>query len=135
MFKHSLYYIYNYLERFIYSMTKTSHSPGQLSELAQGDIVWLDLSPTVGHEQADYRPAVVISKQQFNRRALVIVLPITRTPGALKVEINCLPSKSYVMCDQPRALDLLARKYKSDGKCLSKEELEQVLGRLKPIIF
>ena len=39
------------------------------------------------------------------------------------------------MCDQPRALDLLARKYKSDDSSLSKEELEQVLGRFKAIIF
>ena len=135
MFKLSLYYACDYLERVIYSMTKTSHLPGQLSNLAQGDIIWLDFSPSVGHEQADYRPSVVISKQEFNRRGLVIVFPITRTPGPLKVEINCLPSKSYVMCDQPRALDLLARKYKSDDSSLSKEELEQVLGRFKAIIF
>lgn len=116
-------------------MDNTSHSSRKASELNQGDIIWIDFNPSVGHEQANYRPAVVVSKRQFNRNSLVIVLPVTRTLGPLKVEINCLPEKSYVMCDQPKTLDLLARRYKSDGKCLSKEELEQVLGRLKPIIF
>lgn len=116
-------------------MDNTSHSSRKASELNQGDIIWIDFNPSVGHEQANYRPAVVVSKRQFNRNSLVIALPVTTTPGPLKVEIDCLPEKSYVMCDQPKTLDLLARKYKSDGKCLSKEELEQVLGRLKAIIF
>lgn len=54
----------------------------------------------------------------------------------MKVEINCLSEKSYVMCDQPRTLDLVEREYKFDNDCyLVKSELEQVLGRLKAVIF
>lgn len=116
-------------------MSNSSHSSCKASELSQGDIIWIDFNPSVGHEQANYKPAVVVSKREFNRNSLIIALPVTRTPGPFKVKINCLPEKSYVMCDQPKTLDLLARKYKSDGKCLSKEELEQVLGRFKAIIF
>lgn len=116
-------------------MNNNSHSSRKASELNQGDIIWIDFNPSVGHEQANYRPAVVVSKREFNRNSLIIALPVTRTPGPFKVKINCLPEKSYVMCDQPKTLDLLARKYKFDGKCLSKEELEQVLGRFKVIIF
>ena len=104
-------------KEIIYSMSKTSHSSGMLSDLDQGDIIWLDFSPSVGHEQADYRPSLVISKQQFNKNGLVIVLPITRTPGPMKEEINCLPEKSYVMCDQPRTVDLIERKYDFDNDC------------------
>ncbi|MDR0804618.1 MAG: type II toxin-antitoxin system PemK/MazF family toxin [Oscillospiraceae bacterium] len=29
--------------------------------MKQGDIIKIDFSPVVGHEQANYRPAVVIS--------------------------------------------------------------------------
>lgn len=123
-------------KEIIYSMSKTSHSSGMLSDLDQGDIIWLDFSPSVGHEQADYRPSLVISKQQFNKKGLVIVLPITRTPGPMKEEINCLPEKSYVMCDQPRTLDLRERKYDFDNDCyLLKSELVKILGRFKAIFL
>jgi mRNA interferase MazF len=117
-------------------MSKTSHSSGMLSDLDQGDIIWLDFSPSVGHEQADYRPSLVISKRQFNKNGLVIVLPITRTPGPMKEEINCLPEKSYVMCDQPRTVDLIERKYDFDNDCyLLKSELAKILGRFKAIFL
>lgn len=123
-------------KEIIYSMSKTSHSSGMLSDLDQGDIIWLDFSPSVGHEQADYRPSLVISKQEFNKQGLVIVLPITRTPGPMKEEINCLPEKSYVMCDQPRTLDLRERKYDFDNDCyLLKSELVKILGRFKAIFL
>lgn len=123
-------------KEIIYSMSKTSHSSGMLSDLDQGDIIWLDFSPSVGHEQADYRPSLVISKQQFNKNGLVIVLPITRTPGPMKEEINCLPEKSYVMCDQPRTVDLIERKYDFDNDCyLLKSELAKILGRFKAIFL
>ena len=123
-------------KEIIYSMSKTSHSSGMLSDLDQGDIIWLVFSPSVGHEQADYRPSLVISKQQFNKNGLVIVLPITRTPGPMKEEINCLPEKSYVMCDQPRTVDLIERKYDFDNDCyLLKSELAKILGRFKAIFL
>ena len=32
----------------------------------QGDIVYLDFDPTIGHEQAGHRPAVVLSHDVFN---------------------------------------------------------------------
>lgn len=117
-------------------MSNASQLSSKTSELEQGDIIWFDFNPSVGHEQANYRPAVVISKREFNKYGLAIVLPVTTTPGPMKVEINCLPDKSYVMCDQPRTIDLIARRYKFDKDCyLVKSELEQVLGRLKPVIF
>ncbi len=117
-------------------MNNNSHTFRDLSELEQGDIIWLDFNPSIGHEQANYRPAVVISKREFNRYGLVIVLPVTTKPGPMKVEINCLSEKSYVMCDQPRTLDLVEREYKFANDCyLVKSELEQVLGRLKAVIF
>lgn len=35
------------------------------SSLEQDDTIWLDLSPTIGHEQADYRPDIVIIKKAY----------------------------------------------------------------------
>ena len=47
--------------------------------LARGIVVWVDFSPTVGHEQRGTRPAVVVSSPGYldSVRDLVIVVPIT----------------------------------------------------------
>lgn len=45
----------------------------------QGDLVKINFNSQAGHEQADYRPAVVISNNFFNQKTnLVIVCPITK---------------------------------------------------------
>ena len=47
----------------------------------QGDIVYLDLNPTKGHEQKGSRPAIVISNNIFNKNTkMAIVCPITIFP-------------------------------------------------------
>ncbi len=33
----------------------------------QGDIIKVDLNPTLGHEQSGYRPCVVLSNKTFNK--------------------------------------------------------------------
>ncbi|MBP1592114.1 MAG: type II toxin-antitoxin system PemK/MazF family toxin, partial [Oscillospiraceae bacterium] len=46
----------------------------------QGDIIKVNLNPQRGHEQAGYRPALVVSNDTFNTYAkLAIVCPITNT--------------------------------------------------------
>ena len=46
----------------------------------QGDIIKINLNPSKGHEQAGYRPAVVISNDFFNKKTnMTICCPITNT--------------------------------------------------------
>lgn len=46
----------------------------------QGDIIKINLDPRAGHEQAGYRPAVVVSNNFFNKVTnMTIVCPITNT--------------------------------------------------------
>lgn len=46
----------------------------------QGDIIKINFNPQVGHEQAGYRPAIVVSNNFFNEKTnLTIVCPITNT--------------------------------------------------------
>ncbi|MDR3295015.1 MAG: type II toxin-antitoxin system PemK/MazF family toxin [Clostridiales Family XIII bacterium] len=48
--------------------------------VSQGDIVKIDFSPTMGHEQSGYRPAVVVSNDSFHKYSkLVLVCPVTNT--------------------------------------------------------
>jgi mRNA interferase MazF len=45
----------------------------------RGDLIWLDFNPQAGHEQAGRRPALVISKDEYNRKVgLLLACPVTR---------------------------------------------------------
>lgn len=47
-------------------------------EIKNGDIIWTQFNPSVGHEFQDKRPALVIqSNQQLVKSNLVTVMPIT----------------------------------------------------------
>lgn len=44
----------------------------------RGEVYWFDFTPSRGHEQAGHRPALVISRDAFNRsQGLVVVAAIT----------------------------------------------------------
>ena len=58
--------------------------------VSHGDIIKLNFNPQKGHEQAGYRPAVVISNGFFNKKTnLAILCPITN--GNVKI---CAVEKS-----------------------------------------
>jgi len=81
----------------------------------QGDIIKLDFDPTKGHEQAGYRPALVVSNVSFSRASnMYLVCPITNTDrdNPLHVQLDGLITTGFVMCDQIRAIDTQARNYK-----------------------
>ena len=80
----------------------------------QGDIIKLNLNPTKGHEQAGYRPALVISNASFSRASnMFMVCPITNTNrnSPLHVELRGLQTSGFVMCDQVKVVDIRARGY------------------------
>jgi len=44
----------------------------------RGDVVWINMNPQAGHEQAGRRPAVVLSPYSYNAKvSLAIFSPIT----------------------------------------------------------
>lgn len=84
-------------------------------EQKQGDIIKLDLTPTKGHEQAGYRPALVVSNASFSQAShMRMVCPITNTNrnSPLHVALNGLQTTGFVMCDQVRVVDIRTRGYK-----------------------
>ena len=81
----------------------------------QGDIIWLDFNPQIGHEQKGRRPALVVSNETFNRFSdLAIVCPITNTnknhPFHVKLDEGT-KTTGVIMSDQARTLDIKARNY------------------------
>lgn len=80
--------------------------------LQRGSIVWVDLDPTQGREQAGTRPAVVIASDGYlsNVPELVIVVPVTTTDRAWPHHVPVvgpdveLPRTSFAMTEQLRTL-------------------------------
>lgn len=84
-----------------------------------GDIVWVDLRPTLGREQSGVRPAIVLSDLTFHRRnATAIVCPITRnvTPWPTKILLpDGLSVSGAVLLDQIRCVDRASRGFRRVG--------------------
>ncbi len=86
--------------------------------MKRGDIYLVSLDPTEGHEQQGTRPVLIVSPDKFNTLTKVpIVVPITsggsfaRTAGfAVSLDSAGTRTKGVVRCDQPRPIDLSARK-------------------------
>lgn len=108
--------------------------------MKRGEIWMVGLDPTQGHEQKGHRPVLIVSPEAFNRVTKVpVVLPITsggnfaRTAGfAVPLAGAGTKTTGIVRCDQPRALDLAARR----GRRLESVPdaiVDEVLARLTPI--
>ena len=107
--------------------------------LRRGDVVWADLSPTRGNEQAGRRPVLILSRDVFNARSgTVIAAAITSQPQRAgfplthKIESARLPRESWVKIGQVRTLST-----KRIGRRLgriSPEELATVVEGLGEII-
>ena len=79
----------------------------------QGDIIKVSFNPQKGHEQAGYRPALVISNDFFNEKTnLAIICPITNTNNRFPLHIpldNRTQTTGVILCEHIRTLDLNAR--------------------------
>ncbi|MDM8214927.1 type II toxin-antitoxin system PemK/MazF family toxin [Desulfovibrio piger] len=101
----------------------------------KGEYIAVNLSPTEGHEQQGYRPVLVISEDELNKKGMVVVVPITtnqKGPGRYLIPSG-EPVKGAVLFTQLRTLDWEARSYLSKGRA-SDEVLEEVLGRVASIL-
>lgn len=98
--------------------------------LEPGLVVWVDLDPTVGREQAGRRPAVVVASRGYLRAVteLAVVVPATTTrrDWPQHVEITgkgvALGQPTYAMTEQPRTISrrrIVGRAGRIDESCLA----------------
>jgi mRNA-degrading endonuclease toxin of MazEF toxin-antitoxin module len=84
----------------------------------RGDIYFVALDPTAGHEQRGHRPVLVLTTANFNKlTGAPVVLPITRGGAFARnigfaVALSGTKISGLIRCDQPRVLDPTARKAK-----------------------
>ncbi|HEY4775273.1 MAG TPA: type II toxin-antitoxin system PemK/MazF family toxin [Xanthobacteraceae bacterium] len=107
------------------------------SLLQAGDLVWVDLRPTRGHEQGGVRPAVVLTDREFHRRNdTVVVCPVTsnKKPWPTKVLLpDGLAATGAILVDQVRTLDRTARGFRAIGR-VPDQVLAEVRGRLATLL-
>ena len=105
---------------------------GQRFVPERGDLVWLHFNPQSGHEQAGRRPAVILSRQNYNRKtSLGLFCPITSKIKGYPFEVVLpgeLPVSGVVLADQIKSLDWPSRK--AELICsLPEETIAEVLGK------
>lgn len=80
----------------------------------RGDIVWINLNPQAGHEQAGRRPALVVSPAGYNGRVgLALLCPITNVAKGHPFEVaipDGLAVTGVILADQVKSLDWRARR-------------------------
>ena len=109
--------------------------------MERGDIWLVSLDPTAGHEQQATRPVLIISPAPFNKlTGTPAVLPITtggsfarRRGFAVSLQGTGTRTTGVIRCDQPRALDLTARKGKR-LETVPEQIIDDVLARLATIL-
>ena len=103
-----------------------------------GDLVWIDLNPTLGHEQNGRRPALVLTAKPYNAVAgLCVVCPVTSTMRGYPFEM-ALPEgaalSGVVLADQPRSVSWQKRYVRYAGRAPAallddvRERLHALLG-------
>lgn len=102
-----------------------------------GDIVWIMFNPQAGHEQAEHRPALVLSPKAYNGKVgLVLLCPITSQIKGYPFEVlipEGLEVKGAILSDQVKSLDWQARKAEFSCK-LPPEKFNEVVKKLSTLI-
>ncbi len=102
--------------------------------IKQGSIIMVSFNPTIGSEQAGYRPAVVISNETFNKHSnLLIVLPITNTDNGFPLHVplgDSCDTKGFILCEHIKSIDSIVRKIKVVEQ-LPKDILKKVIALVK----
>lgn len=110
-----------------------------MARILRGDILWADLDPVQGREQAGRRPVLVLSRDVFNERSGTVIAaaltsqePTAGYPLTFEIRSVPLPKPSWVKIGQIRTLST-TRMGTLLGS-LSPEELQTVIEGLSEII-
>jgi mRNA interferase MazF len=110
-----------------------------MARILRGDIIWAELDPVRGHEQAGTRPVLVLSHDVFNHHSGTVVAvaltskePQVRFPLTMELENKKLTKRSWVKISQIRVLST-TRLGKKIGKA-TPEELDKIIEGLNEIV-
>jgi mRNA interferase MazF len=103
----------------------------------RGDVVRVSFNPQAGHEQAGWRPALVLSPKTYNAKVgLALLCPVTSQVKGYPFEVQIpegYPVTGVILSDQVKSLDWRARKAELWCKLPAATYLE-VLQRLQTLL-
>ena len=103
----------------------------------RGDIVYLDFNPQTGREQADRRPAIVLSPKSFNQTTgYASVCPIRQTTRKWGFHVHLpedLVVSGVIITDQIKNLDFRARNIEIKGKA-PEEVVQTCLKKIRTFL-
>ncbi|MCL2123587.1 MAG: type II toxin-antitoxin system PemK/MazF family toxin [Desulfovibrionaceae bacterium] len=109
----------------------------QPSPPQQGQVLKLDLDPTLGHEQKGFRPVLAVSASLFNQHTgFCWVVPVTTPQKGLPKEIRLpegIPVHGILLLSQLRSIDWRARPF-SVACVVPPAFLEDTLARLASVL-
>lgn len=72
----------------------------------RGEVWWVKLDPTVGHEIRKTRPCMIVSPDEINRHGTCIVVPLTSSQGRrYRVATSISEKPGAAAVDQVRMID------------------------------
>ncbi len=78
--------------------------------IARGDVIWANMDPTVGREQAKHRPWLVLSEPALHRaRGLLIAVPLTHTDRGWSTHVKLTSrdgTPTVAMCEQVKSMSI-----------------------------
>ncbi|MEV2910540.1 type II toxin-antitoxin system PemK/MazF family toxin [Paenibacillus larvae] len=99
----------------------------------RGDIVYMDFNPQSGHEQAGWRPALVLSPKLFNATTnLAVVCPITSRVKNYLFEVHLpdiMKTKGVILVHQLKSADWRSRKLEIREKA-PQEIIDEVIEKI-----
>lgn len=103
-----------------------------------GDLIWTDIDPIPGREQAGRRPALVLSPAAFAlNTGFAIVCPITNKVRPFPTSVvlpDGLPIAGEILLSHMRSIDIRARPILFAGAAVSAETAQDVRARLNLLI-
>jgi len=101
-----------------------------------GEVIRIDFNPTRGREQAELRPAVVLSNQGFNdKTSRVVCIPCTTKAKGypFEVELSTLGQPCVALSDQIRTLDWRERRAIATA-FVTAQELAEIRAKLQALL-
>lgn len=102
----------------------------------RGDVVWIQMNPQAGREQAGHRPAFVVSPKSYNGKVgLALLCPITsKVKGyPFEVPITGKNIQGVILSDQVKSLDWKAREARLEYKA-GRAITDEVIAKIETLI-
>ena len=101
-----------------------------------GDLVWMDLDPTLRKKQQGRRPVVVMTPKAYNQFGLCITVPVTTKIKGYHTEVGLPAScevEGVVLSNHPRSHEWMKRNIKFI-ECLDGKTVQAIQLRLKALL-